>query len=211
MDDSLWGFFVQQQGVIKQLAVEHIWIVSAATVIAIVVGVTLGLLASYYSPLANIILPFTQVMMTVPSIALLALLIPIFGTGFLNGLVALVVYSLLPIVRNTYTGIAGSDPSVIEAARGMGLTERRILLKIKIPLAMPVILAGVRTATVMVIGIGAIVSVIGAGGLGELIFRGISRSYRDMVLAGAIMISLLAVTADYGLGILERYLRVRQS
>ena len=207
----MWGFFVQRQDVIKQLAVEHIWIVSAAIVIAIVTGVTLGLLASYYSPLANIILPFTQVMMTVPSIAFLALLIPIFGTGFLNGLVALVVYSLLPIVRNTYTGIAGSDPSVIEAARGMGLTERRILLKIKIPLAMPVILAGVRTATVMVIGIAAIVSVIGAGGLGELIFRGISRSYRDMVLAGAIMISLLAVTADYGLGILERYLRVRQS
>jgi len=207
----LWGFFVQRQDVIKQLAVEHIWIVSAAIVIAIVTGVTLGLLASYYSPLANIILPFTQVMMTVPSIALLALLIPIFGTGFLNGLVALVMYSLLPIVRNTYTGIAGSDPSVIEAARGMGLTEGRILLKIKIPFAMPVILAGVRTATVMVIGIAAIVSVIGAGGLGELIFRGISRSYRDMVLAGAIMISLLAVTADYGLGILERYLRVRQS
>jgi len=194
-----------------QLAVEHIWIVSAAVVIAIVTGVTLGLLASYYSPLANIILPFTQVMMTVPSIALLALLIPIFGTGFLNGLVALVMYSLLPIVRNTYTGIAGSDPSVIEAARGMGLKERRILLKIKIPLAMPVILAGVRTATVMVIGIAAIVSVIGAGGLGELIFRGISRSYRDMVLAGGIMVSLLAIVADYALGILEKYLRVRQS
>ena len=208
---KLWEFFVSRKEALLELTVEHIWIVLLAVLIAIVLGIILGLLSSYYKTLASIILPFTQIMMTVPSLALLALFIPILGIGFKNGLTALVIYSLLPIVRNTYTGIAGINPRIIEAARGMGLTEWRILIKIKIPLAMPVILAGVRTATVMITGIAAIVYAIGAGGLGEFIFRGISGTYREMIMAGAIMTSILAIIADYGLKAVEQYLLQRQS
>jgi len=203
LSQTLWDFFVTRQDMLLGLVLEHVGIVLLAVAIAIVIGVTLGLLSSYYLTLASIILPFTQIMMTVPSIALLALFIPIFGTGFLNGLIGLVVYSLLPIVRNTYIGIK-------EIAQGMGMSERRILLKVKIPLALPVILAGVRTATVMVTGIAAIVSAVGAGGLGELIFRGIARTYRDMIIAGTILISLLGIAADYGLKAAERSLTKHQ-
>lgn len=208
---ELWEFFAANQGSVLELTVEHIWLVLAAVSIAVVLGVVLGLLSSYYEILASAILPITQVMMTIPSIALLALFIPILGTGFNNGLAALVIYSLLPIVRNTYAGIAGIDPQVIESAQGMGLTEWRILRKIKIPLAMPVIVAGIRTATVMIIGIAAIVSAVGAGGLGEFIFRGISRTYKEMIMAGAIMTSILAIIVDYGLKTAERRLLQRQS
>ncbi len=211
MNQTLWDFFITRQDLLLELILEHVGIVLLAVAIAIVIGVTLGLLSSYYSALASIILPFTQIMMTVPSIALLALFIPIFGTGFLNGLIGLVIYSLLPIVRNTYIGIKEIDKGIIEAAQGMGMSERRILLKVKIPLALPVILAGVRTATVMITGIAAIVSAVGAGGLGELIFRGIARTYRDMIIAGTILISLLGIAADYGLKAAERSLTKQQS
>jgi len=210
-DITLWEYMSMRKDLIMELTGEHIWLVLAAVAIAIVIGIVLGLLATYYRGLAGIILPFTQIMMTVPSIALLALLIPLLSIGFTNALVALVVYSLLPIVNNTYTGIKEIDPGIIEAARGMGLTEWRILLRIKIPLAMPVILAGVRTATVMITGIAAIASYIGAGGLGEFIFQGIRRTNRNMIITGSIMVSILAVIADFGLKHVENRLLSRQS
>ena len=200
---SLWFFFIDRSETILDLASEHAILILVSVIIAIAVGVVAGIAITYYRPAAQIVLYICQIMMTVPSLATLGLLLPIFGIGFKTGVIALVLYSLLPIVRNTYTGIREIDNSVLQAAKGMGMSEWTVLLKVKLPLALPVIMAGVRTATVMVVGIGAIASYIGAGGLGELIFRGITRYNKDMILAGAVMVSLMAVTADYLLRVAE--------
>jgi len=196
--------FTRYQMIIR-LLLEHIWLVLFAIIIAIIVGVFLGLLSAYYSIMAKIILPFTQITMTVPSIALMGVLIPLVGIGMINAIICLVVYSLLSIVRNTYTGIKEIPEEYIEAARGMGMTKRWILFKIKLPLALPVIIAGIRTSIVMIIGIGAIMSYIGVGGLGDLIFRGIARTRPDMILTGAIFVSILSIGTDYFFGKLETY------
>jgi len=200
---SLWGFFVNRSDTILELGIEHAMLILVSVVIAVLIGVIAGIAITYYQPAAFVVLYICQIMMTVPSLATLGLLLPILGIGFKTGITALILYSLLPIVRNTYTGIKEIDNSVLQAAQGMGMGEWTILRKIKLPLALPVIMAGIRTATVMVVGIGAIASYIGAGGLGELIFRGISRYNKDMILAGAIVISLLAITADYLLRVAE--------
>lgn len=178
------------------LTLEHAWLILVAMTVAIVVGVLVGVLITYSQPAAHGALYFCQVMMTVPSLAMLGLLLPVFGIGFTTGVIALTLYSLLPIVRNTYIGIREINPAIIEAARGMGMRELTILRRVKLPMALPVIMAGVRTATVMVVGIGAIVAYIGAGGLGELIFRGISQYNKDLIILGAVCISLLAILAD---------------
>jgi osmoprotectant transport system permease protein len=190
------NFMIKRSDWILELVIEHIWLVIFAILIAIVVGVMLGVIASYYSFFANIIIPATQITMCVPSISLMGLLIPFIGIGLPNAIVCLVVYSLLAIVRNTYTGFKEIPPNIIQAAQGMGMTESWILFKIKIPLALPVIIAGIRSAVVMIIGIGAIMAYIGAGGLGNLIFRGIDRTRPDMILTGAIFISILSISAD---------------
>jgi osmoprotectant transport system permease protein len=160
----------------------------------------MGLLITGNKKVANIVLNITNVMMTIPSLALFSLIIPILGIGKAPAIFGLVVYTQLPIVRNVYTGITIIDPSIIESARGMGLTEKKILFRIKIPLAFPAIMAGIRTAVVMGIGIGAIAGYIGAGGLGVYIFQGISRTNDKMVLIGAIIISFIAILADKLLG-----------
>ncbi|KUO53161.1 MAG: choline ABC transporter permease [Desulfitibacter sp. BRH_c19] len=208
---ALCDYMIRRQDAIIELVIDHAGLVFLAVLVAIVLGITLGLFCSYNEKLANVILPFTQIMMTVPSIALMALLLPILGIGFRNALVALIVYSLLPIVRNTYVGIKNIEPDILEAAKGMGMTEISILSRIKVPMSLPVIIAGIRTAVVMVVGIGAIASYIGARGLGELIFRGISRTNPQMIITGAILIAILAIVADYGLGWLEKRMIKRQS
>jgi osmoprotectant transport system permease protein len=196
---------------LQRLVGEHAKLVFSALLLGTLAGVSFGLLASYKKRFADVILPCAQIMMTVPSIALIGMLLPILGIGFRNGLAALTLYSLLPIIRNTYTGIQEISPSVLEAAKGMGLTEQRILFRIKIPLAMPVIFAGIRTAIVMIVGIAAIASYVGAGGLGELIFRGISRSRPDMIIAGAFFVAVMAISLDIILGWFERKLLARQT
>ncbi len=198
-------FLFTRHQMILRLLLEHIWFVLFAIIIAIFVGVFLGLISAYYPAMAKIILPFTQITMTVPSIALMGILIPLVGIGMINAIICLVVYSLLSIVRNTYTGIKEIPEEYIEAARGMGMTKRWILFKIKIPLALPVIIAGIRTSIVMIIGIGAIMSYIGVGGLGDLIFRGIARTRQDMILTGAVFVSILSIVTDYFFGKLESY------
>lgn len=198
-----WTYFIQRYDLVIRLTLEHLQLVFLAIIIAIVVGIVLGILASYSPFLANIIIPFTQVMMTVPSIALIGLLIPLVGIGLTNATIGLVIYSMLAIVRNTYTGLKEIPSEIVEAATGMGMREWRILFKIKIPLILPVIIAGIRTSVVMIIGIGAIMAFVGAGGLGELILRGIDRTRNDMVVVGAIFISALSIIADMFLGKLE--------
>lgn len=193
---SFWAFMASRWDKIIEVTGEHVFIVAVAVAIAIVLGVTLGVLITYWRPLASSVLYFCQVVMTIPSLALLGLLLPVFGIGYKTGVITLILYSLLPIVRNTYTGIKEIDPAIIEAARGMGMRETTILRRIKLPLAWPIILAGIRTAVVMIVGIAAIASYIGAGGLGEFIFRGISQWNLQLVLLGAICVSLLAIIAD---------------
>lgn len=207
--NQLISFIERRQDQILQLTMEHFWLVLVAMAFAIVIGVVIGVLITYWDPIAYPVINVTQIIMTIPSIAMIAILIPFFGIGFSNGVAALTLYALLPIVRNTYTGIRVIDRAIVESAIGMGMKETGILLKIKLPLALPVIMAGIRTSTVMGIGIGAIAAYIGAGGLGSFIFWGISRVNYPMIWTGAIFISILAIAADYLLGWWEKRMAMR--
>ncbi|OWZ84549.1 ABC transporter permease [Natranaerobius trueperi] len=213
------GFFTFQgfldyistrEDMIMQAFIEHSQLILITGFLAITIGIFLGLLATYYKTLANFILLLSQILMTIPSFAMIGLLLPLFGIGTSTAVLALVLYSLLPIVRNTYIGIKELDLDVLEAARGMGMSEVKILLKVKIPLALPVMIAGIRTAIVMVVGIAAIASLVGVGGFGDFIFRGIARSSSNMILTGALGVSILAITIDIVLGRLEQYLLTKQ-
>lgn len=201
---GLWEYMAARWPQILNLTWEHLWLVLLAVLLAVVIGMFLGILMSYYPRVAQIGLGTASIIMTIPSLALLVLLIPLLHIGFWPALVGLVLYSLLPIMRNTYTGLREVDPAILEAARGLGLTEGQILYRIKFPLALPVIMAGVRTSVVMAVGIAAIAHTIGGGGLGQFIFQGISRTNPRMILTGAIMISIIAIVADYLLGWLEK-------
>jgi osmoprotectant transport system permease protein len=193
------------------LTLEHIKLVGLAVGIAIVVGVPFGIYISQRETLANLVLAVAGIIMTIPSIALFGIMIPIFslinqGIGFLPAIVALILYSQLPIIRNTYIAIKNVDPNVRDAAIGVGMTTWQRLVKVELPLALPVIMAGVRMAIVLTIGIGAIAAYIGAGGLGVYIARGISTSYAAMVQVGALSVSILAISVDFVLGKLQRKL-----
>jgi len=203
---GLVSFFLSRWQDVLELTVEHLLLVLVAMAISIVLGLSIGILITRSRLLANLVLSLASIMMTIPSLALFSLLLPILGIGTAPAIVGLVAYTQLPIIRNVYVGITTLDPSIIEAARGMGLTDRKLLLRIQIPLAIPAAMVGVRTAVVMGIGIGAIASYIGAGGLGTYIFQGISRSNDHMVLIGAILISLIAILADKYLGRLQNRL-----
>ena len=178
-------YLSRRSDLIWELLLEHIWLIVVSVLIAVVISVVIGVIISYKTGPAIVVLTICQILMTIPSMAMLAFMVPVFGIGFTTGVVALILYSLLPIVRNTYTGIKEISPAIVESAVGMGMTEWRVLTRIKIPLARPVIMAGIRTATVMIVGIGAIAAYVGAGGLGELIFQGISRSNEPMIIVGA--------------------------
>lgn len=193
---NLFSFFTSRWETILDLTVEHFIMVLTAMVISILLGTAVGIIITKNKKVASIVLNITNILMTIPSLALFSLLIPILGIGDAPAIVGLVAYTQLPIVRNVYTGITNIKPSIIEAARGMGLTETKILYKIKIPLAFPSIMTGIRTATVMGIGIGAIAGYIGAGGLGVYIFRGISRTNDNMIIIGAVLISIIAIVTD---------------
>ncbi len=197
-------YLIRRGDLVWELLLEHLWLVIISITIAIVVSVIVGITISYYTSAATTVLTICQILMTIPSLAMLGFMVPLFGIGFTTGVVALILYSLLPIVRNTYTGINELDQAIVESARGMGMTEWRILTKIKLPLARPVIMAGIRTATVMIVGIAAIAAYVGAGGLGELIFQGISRSNESMIIAGALGVSIIALAFDFLLSWGER-------
>lgn len=198
-----------------QMTLEHIKLVGLAVGIAILTGVPFGIYISQREPLANLVLAVAGIIMTIPSIALFGIMIPIFslinqGIGFLPAIVALILYSQLPIIRNTYIAIKNVDANTRDAAIGMGMTTWQRLYKVEIPLAFPVIMAGIRMAIVLTIGIGAIAAYIGAGGLGVYIARGISTSYATMVQVGAISVSILAVVVDFILGNIQKRLSVKR-
>ena len=199
--------YLQRRGdLVWELVFEHLWLVIVSIGIAVVISVIVGVAISYRTGPAMTVLAICQILMTIPSMAMLGFMVPLFGIGFTTGVIALILYSLLPIVRNTYTGIKEISPAIVESAVGMGMTEWRVLTKIKIPLARPVIMAGIRTATVMIVGIGAIAAYVGAGGLGELIFQGISRSNEPMIIVGAFGVSIIALIFDFVLSWGERRL-----
>jgi osmoprotectant transport system permease protein len=204
-------FFIKYAQEILERTLEHLFLVVISIGIATIVGIPLGILISRQQSLRQPILGIANVFQTIPSLALFGLLIPvpvIGGIGQNPAIVALSLYSLLPIIRNTYTGIVGVDPAITKAGRGMGMTDKELLLQVEIPLAISVILAGVRVATVIAIGIATIAAAIGAGGLGELIFRGIAVVNNQLILAGAIPAAIVALLADLALGWLEKRLTV---
>ncbi|HWP36858.1 MAG TPA: ABC transporter permease [Gemmatimonadales bacterium] len=193
--------------------VEHIGLVAASCGLAIAIGLPLGVLLTRRPGLSGPVIGFANVVQTIPSLALFGFLIPlpiIGGIGARTAIVALVLYGLLPLIRNTYTGISSVDPAVREAARGMGMTDWQLLWMVELRLAAPVILAGVRIAAVWGVGIGTIAAAIGAGGLGEFIFRGVAMVNNAVILAGAVPAALLALAADGGLHLVERALDWRR-
>ena len=198
---------------VLELANEHVRLVATSILFAILIGIPLGVLITRVRWLEAPVINATGVLYTVPSLALFAILIPYTGLGRDTVIVALVLYSLLAIVRNTVAGIDDVPPATLDAARGMGMTGTQRLLMVELPLALPVILAGVRVATVAAVGIATLAALMGAGGLGRLIFDGISRVDTDRIVAGALVASVLALAADWALGLLGDALRrdVRRS
>lgn len=193
---NLFEFMYQQSGKLLSQTLEHIGLTFISLLIAIFIGVPTGILISRKRRLAAPVLGFAGVLQTIPSIALLGFMIPLLGIGGKPAIVALFLYALLPIIRNTYTGISEVNESVKEAAKGMGMSKRQVLLKVELPLAFPVMLAGIRTATVINVGVATLAAYIAAGGLGEFIFGGIALNNTNMILAGAIPAALLAVVFD---------------
>jgi osmoprotectant transport system permease protein len=182
---------------------EHILLSGIAMIIAILFAVPLGIVLTRYKKLAEPVIGIAAIIQTIPSLALLGFMLPIFGIGKLPAIIALTLYALLPILRNTYTGILGVDPTLVDAGRGMGMTSRQILWMVELPLSLPVIMAGVRTATVLTIGVAALATFIGAGGLGDLIDRGLRIADKNLILAGAIPAAILAILFDLLLRKLE--------
>jgi osmoprotectant transport system permease protein len=207
-------FFYKNREQILSLTIEHLWLVGIAIGIAVIVGVPLGIVVSRSAWLRRPVLGGANVLQTIPSLALFGFLLPVPWLGARAGrlaIVALVFYALLPIVRNTFTGIIGINPAVKEAAIGMGMTDRELLTHVELPLGAPFILAGIRIATVTAVGVATIAAAVGAGGLGELIFRGVAMVNDQLILAGAIPAALLAIIADVVLGAIENRLRVPRS
>jgi osmoprotectant transport system permease protein len=205
-------FLIKYAPEILQHTLEHLFLVGVAISIAILIGIPLGIWITRQTHFRQPVLAIANIFQTIPSLALFGLLIPvpiIGGIGTVPAIVALTVYSLLPIIRNTYTGITGVDPAIREAGRGMGMTDRQLLFQVEIPLAMTVILAGVRVATVIAIGIATIAAAIGAGGLGVFIFRGISVVNDQLILAGAVPSAIIALVADLAIGWMEQKIKVK--
>lgn len=207
---SVWHFMAQNRAEVFQLTLEHLWLVAISMLFAILIGIPLGILIARWPALDKPILGSANIIQTIPSLALFGFLLPApwFGErADRMAILALTVYSLLPLIRNTYVGIRGVDAAVVEAARGMGMTDRQMLFQVQLPLSLGVIIAGVRVATVISVGLATIAAAIGAGGLGELIFRGLAMVSDAVILAGAIPAALLALLADFGLGLLEKRLQ----
>lgn len=206
-----WSFFVEHRSEVFGATLDHLILVAISMAIAILIAVPLGMFIVQHRKLSSIALGIAGVFQTIPSLALFGFLIPIpfiGGIGPHTAIIALILYALLPILRNTFVGLTGIDPAILEAAEAMGMTDSQIMLRVRLPLALSVILAGIRTATVITIGVATIAAAIGAGGLGTFIFRGVAMVSDAVILAGAVPAALLAILADLSLGLLERRLRV---
>lgn len=208
-DLNIWQQLIEQTQLrwteVLEATSIHIQLVFFSMIIATILAVALGILVTRVPSLKTLILGGTGVLQTVPSLALLGFMIPIFGIGVKTAIAALFLYSLLPIMRNTYTGIKDVDPATIEAARGMGMKSMQILFKVELPLAIPVIMAGIRTSAVINVGNATLAAFIGAGGLGDFIFLGITRGIDGLILLGAIPATLLAILIETFFSGVERW------
>jgi osmoprotectant transport system permease protein len=206
---NVFQFIVQNHTEVLELTAEHLWLVGASIVLAVLIGIPLGILITRWPVLKKPVLGGANIIQTIPSLALFGFLLPAPWIGARAdrlAILALTLYALLPLIRNTYTGIKGVDRAVVEAGRGMGMTDRQLLWQVEFPLALGVIIAGVRVAAVISIGLATIAAAIGAGGLGEYIFRGLAMVNNQVILAGAIPAASLAILADISLGWLEKRL-----
>jgi osmoprotectant transport system permease protein len=206
---NVWQFMLQNRAEVLELTLEHLKLVGISTFLAVLVGIPLGILITRWPSLNKPILGGANIIQTIPSLALFGFLLPAPWIGARAdrlAILALALYALLPLIRNTYAGIQGVDRSIVEAGRGMGITDRQLLLQVELPLALGVIIAGVRVATVISVGLATIAAAIGAGGLGEYIFRGLAMVNNQVILAGAIPAAAMALLADVSLGWLEKRL-----
>jgi osmoprotectant transport system permease protein len=206
---NVWHFIAQNHIEILELTLQHLWLVAASIFLAVLIGIPLGILITRHPVLNKPILGGANILQTIPSLALFGFLLPAPWIGARAdrlAILALTLYALLPLIRNTYTGITGVDRAVVEAGRGMGMTDRQLLFQVELPLALSVIIAGIRVAAVISVGLATIAAAIGAGGLGEYIFRGLAMVNNQVILAGAIPAALLAIGADVSLGWLEKRL-----
>ena len=203
---SILSWMAANSETLVQQAVQHLNIAVTALVFGVLLWIPAGILVRNRDRAADMFLGSAGVVLTIPSLALLSLLIPIMGIGVAPAVTALVLYSALPIARNTYTGIEGVDPATVEAGRGLGMTERQLLVRVQLPMALSVIMAGVRQAAVLMIAITTVAAFFGAGGLGNSIFAGIRLSNPDQILGATLVISALAVSLDYGLYAVQQFL-----
>ncbi len=204
---NFWNFVAQNRSEIATLTLEHLWIVGISTLLAVIVGIPLGVLITRKRSLHKPVIAIANIIQTIPSLALFGFLLPAPWIGERAerlAILALTLYALLPLIRNTYVGITSVDRAIVDAALGMGLTDWQLLYKVELPLAASVILAGIRVALVISIGLATIAAAIGAGGLGELIFRGLAMVNNSVILAGAIPAALMALLADSILGWVEK-------
>lgn len=197
-----WDFFLE-------LLIQHIVITLIAVSIITILGLVIGVLMTRNESFATVMLTITSFLYTIPSIALFGFLVTITGIGNKSAIIALIIYGLLPIIRNTYVGIKEVDPQIIESAIGMGTTEWQLLFKIRLPLALPIIISGFRTMVIMTIALGGIASFIGAGGLGVAIYRGISTYFPEMIIAGSLLVAILAIITDWILQFAEKKISKR--
>ena len=206
-----WEYVINYPEKLAGWTLDHLWITFVASVIAVILGVASGIYITGKGKehVADTVLYLAEVMMTIPSLALFGLLMLLLGTmglktfGFLPAIIALIVYGQLPILRNTYTAIQDIDPAMIEAGKGMGMSERQLLFKVKLPLAIPIIMAGLRNAIMLIIGIATIAALIGAGGLGVPIFRGLRNARMDLIIVGGVSVAILALLVDALMGRVE--------
>jgi osmoprotectant transport system permease protein len=206
---NLWQFMLQNHTEVLELTLEHLWLVGISTLLAVLIGIPLGISITRWPALNKPVLGGANIIQTIPSLALFGFLLPAPWIGARAdrlAILALALYALLPLIRNTYVGIQSVDPAVVEAGRGMGMTDRQLLFQVELPLALGVIVAGVRVATVISVGLATIAAAIGAGGLGEYIFRGLAMVNNQVILAGAIPAAAMALLADVSLGWLEKRL-----
>lgn len=203
---NLFGYMMEQNQEVIKLTIEHIQLTLIVACLTITSGILLGILATRSKPVETVVINFANIGQTIPTFAWFGLILPIMGIGFTPAIFALYLYGILPIIRNTFTGIKNVDKAIIEAGTGMGMKARQILTMVELPLALPVIMAGIRTSVVVSVGTAALAAFIGAGGLGGLVLRGIAMMDTPIIFAGAFPMAVLAILADFLLGKVERSL-----
>ena len=207
--ESYVRFFIEYYGQLVGLAIQHLLIVFQAILVAVPVGVILGVAITKSERAAHAVIWLAGVMLTIPSIALFGILIPYVGIGKPPVIVALILYSQLPIIRNTYVGLQSVDHATVEAGEGLGMTWWQRLRRVQLPIALPIVMAGVRNAVIILVGIAAIGAFVGAGGLGDFIYRGINQANVEMIVVTTILLSGFALAIDYGFAVIEEVFRLQ--